>query len=29
MSAPVSLEVKELAKHFPVHGGLLSAARAS
>ena len=23
MSAPVSLEVKELTKHFPVHGGLL------
>jgi len=23
MSAPVSLEVRELAKHFPVHGGLL------
>ena len=23
MSAPVSLEVKDLVKHFPVHGGLL------
>ena len=23
MSAPVSLEVKDLTKHFPVHGGLL------